>query len=360
MKPGPEHGGNVYAAARASGRQVRAFIDFSASINPLGPSPAALRAVRAAGAMIIHYPDPDCVELRETLAIRHNLRPEEFLIGNGSTELIHLLPKALRLRRAVIVGPAFSEYATAVKAYGGQVFPIHANRSDGYRPPLKEAMAALVPSRADAIFLCNPNSPTGQGVRREGIEALLRVAARQNIWVILDETFIEYCADRAVPAWVHRYPRLVVLRSFTKFYALPGLRVGYLVAQAPVIRSLKKELPPWSVNTLAQAAALAALKDRQHARRTLAFMNRERVRFAKRLTTIPGVTVFPSTANFLLVELPSNRSGPEVTRILRQQRLLIRDCSTVPGLSRRTIRVAVRLPGENDRLVVALKTELGD
>lgn len=359
MKPGPEHGGNVYAAARESGRRVRDFIDFSASINPLGPSPAALRAVRVASSTIIHYPDPDCVEFRTALALRHGLRPEELLIGNGSTELIHLLPKVLRIGRAVIVGPAFSEYAKAVKASGGLVFPIHAKRSDGYRPPLAAALAALVPSRADAIFLCNPNSPTGQGVRREAFKALLRAAARRGVWVILDETFVEYCADRTVLTCVHRYSRLVVLRSFTKFYALPGLRIGYLVAQEPVIQRLKKELPPWSVNTLAQAAALAALKDRHHARRTLAFMNDERRRFAKSLTAISGVTVFPSAANFLLVELPPGRSGPEVAGILRRQGLLIRDCSRVPGLSQRTIRVAVRLPGQNDRLVRALRALIG-
>ena len=359
MKPGPKHGGNVYAAARASGRRVRDLIDFSASINPLGPSPAALRAVRAAGSTIIHYPDPDCVELRKRLARRHSLHPEEFLVGNGSTELIHLLPRVLRIRRAVIVGPAFSEYAKAVKAYGGLVFSIHAKRSDGYRPPLDEVLAAVASSRADSIFLCNPNSPTGQGIRRKELEALLRATARRGVWVILDETFIEYCADRAVPAWVRRCPRLVVLRSFTKFYALPGLRVGYLVAREPVIGRLKKELPPWSVNALAQAGALAALKDRHHARRSLGFMNRERLRFAKSLAAIPGVTVFPSVANFLLVELPRGCPGSAVTRTIRRRGLLIRDCSTVPGLSRRTIRVAVRLSGENDRLVRALRALIG-
>jgi len=359
MKPGPEHGGNVHAAARESGQRVGDLIDFSASINPLGPSAAAMRAVRAASSSIIHYPDPECVEIRKTLARRHRLSPEEFLIGNGSTELIHLLPRVLRIRRAVIVGPAFSEYAKAVTAHGGRAFPIHAMRSEGYRPPLDEALAALAPRRADAIFLCNPNSPTGQAVCREAIEALLRGVARRDLWVILDETFVEYCADRSVLASAHRCPRLVVLRSFTKFYALPGLRIGYLVAREPVIRRLKHELPSWSVNTLAQAGAIAALKDRHHARRSLAFIKGERHRFAKSLATIPEITVFPSAANFLLVELPPGRSGPEVTKILCRQGLLIRDCSMVPGLSRRTIRVAIRLPGQNDRLVRALRALIG-
>jgi threonine-phosphate decarboxylase len=355
MSGGDRHGGNVHAAARATGRRVRDLIDFSASINPLGPPPAALHAVSMARAGLVHYPDPDCVALRLALARRHGLEPAQILVGNGSTELIHVLPRALGVRRAVIVGPTFSEYASAVRAHGGQVFRVNAHRSEDYRPPVEAALAALASRRADALVLCNPNSPTGQELSREATGALLRTASRLSVWTILDETFIEYCPERSVLASVIRHPRLVVLRSFTKFYSLPGLRIGYLVAQEPVIRRLKRALPPWSVNTAAQAAGLAVLRDRRYARTSLAFMRRERPRFGGKLASIPGVTVFPSAANFLLVELPRDYSGREVSRLACQRRLLIRDCSTVPGLSRRTIRVAVRLPAQNDRLVRALR-----
>jgi len=355
---GPDrHGGDVHAAARELRRPVSRLLDFSASINPLGPSKRVLRAAAGALSFACHYPDPTCHDLVTALASRWKLDPSHFLIGNGSSELLHLLPRALAIRRALILGPTFSEYARAVTAQGGRVSYFHATRKDGYQVPLVQALKALraCRSKVDALFLCNPNSPTGQAIEPEEVLALVETASRQVAWTVVDESFVEYCEGHSVLGSVARAPRLVVVRSFTKFYALPGLRIGYLVAAGETAARLRRLQPPWAVNVLAQAAAQAALEDQRHAQRSLAFMHRERTRLAKALRVIPGLHVFPSAANFLLVELPPPMPAAHVTQTLREQGLLIRDCSAIPGLTERTIRITVRTTAENRRLVTALR-----
>jgi threonine-phosphate decarboxylase len=350
----PRHGGNVHAAARASGRRLEQLIDFSASINPLGPSPSALRAILNALPHLVHYPDPDCTELLEALATRWRLTPDRLVIGNGSSELIQWLPRALSIRHALIVGPTFSEYERSVLRAGGSATSIDAGRADGYRPPLDAALD-MIRRKFDAVFLCNPNSPTGQAVGTTDLRRLVEAASDVGLWVVLDETFIDYCEARSLLRRVARFPRLLVLRSFTKFYALPGLRIGYAAGSKEAITRIRALLPPWSVNHLAQTAALAALRDRRHVRASLAFMQRERPQLARSLSALPGVTVYPSAANFLLMELPPFLSAADCTGALASQGLLVRDCSAVPGLNDRTVRVAVRVPAHNRRLVAALR-----
>ncbi|MEW6544992.1 MAG: threonine-phosphate decarboxylase CobD [Nitrospirota bacterium] len=360
MRSGPEHGGNVYGAARRTGRSLDRLVDFSASINPLGPSPKSLRAISDSLPRVVHYPDPDCVLLRNALARRWRVAPDRIVIGNGSSELITLIPLALPITRAVILGPTFAEYERAVLLAGGAVEFLHASRRDGYRPPIELLRGRLEEGRPiDALFLCNPNSPTGQALSVRSVRQVLEAAEKRKVWTVLDETFVEYCADRSVLPLLARYPHCLVLRSFTKFYALPGLRLGYLVGPAQVVARVKSRQPPWSVNVLAQAAALAALRDRRHATASRSFMVRERAVFARDLAALPGVTVFPSPANFLLVELPAGFIAKSVVRRLAKGGLLVRDCSNVPGLNGRTIRLAVRRPEQNRRLVRALKLALG-
>ena len=356
------HGGDVYAAARNLQRDVHDLLDFSASINPLGPSPAVLRIFANAGDLLRHYPDPACWEVRQALA-DHWQRPlESFLVGNGSTELIYLLPEALRIRHLLVVGPTFSEYAAAMRRSGGRVSMIMADRSEAYRPPLERVLASISESgRAvagrrgiDAVLLCNPNSPTGSACDAEAVLKVARSAARNGLWCIVDETFAEYCAGVSILS--QRLPaRTIVLRSFTKFYGLPGLRIGYAAADKVMIERMSGLQPPWSVNMLAQRAAVATLGDVQHADRSLKLMDRERKRLLKMLAGLPGCTLFPSMANFILMELPAGQQAADMEAALRNQGMLIRDCSQVPGLNKRSIRMAVRTRPENERLVRALK-----
>ncbi len=358
VRHAPVHGGNVHAAARELRRSIGSILDFSASINPLGVSPQALRVLRESAELVQHYPDPECVGLKRAIQRRWKVAPNCVVVGNGSTELIDIIPRALSFRSALILGPTYAEYAQAVGRAGGRISLVLAEREAEYRPPLEQVMRRLSKrgggSAVDAIFLCHPNSPTGRPCRPQELHALFAAADRHGSWVVVDESFIEYCDRLTCLPHVRRYSRLIILRSFTKFYGLPGLRIGYSVSSPPVAALLRRYQPPWSVNALAQRAAEAAIGDAGHARRCVAYVQKERTRVAARLASIDGLTAIPSSANFLLIELPSPLRSPAVTAQLRRQGLLVRDCSSIEGCTARMIRVAVRARRDNDRLLAAL------
>ena len=352
----PTHGGNVYKVAHERHIPVDRIVDFSANINPLGPPAVVRRAIRLALKQIVHYPDPDCRQLRQALAQQCGVDPDMILVGNGSTELIHLVPRALAIKSALIIGPTFEEYARALMDAGGTVQYVHARREDRFRPPVKEILRELSVKRTsiDAVFLCNPNNPTGQVFTKPAMRELADAMERRQSWLIVDEAFIDYCQEQSAVSMLKDHPRMVVLRSLTKFYAMPGLRIGYLLGASKVVDQLKERQPPWSVNSLAQEVSCAILRDHAYAIKSRACMEKERSRFIKGLRSLPGVRIYPSAANFVLIELPAWTSAGMTADRLASRRLLVRDCSSLPGLSAYMIRVAVRTGKENRRLLTAL------
>ena len=357
----PIHGGNVYKVAREQRIPVGRILDFSASINPLGPPATGLRAIRAALKQIVHYPDPDCWQLTQELAQQCAVDPDMILAGNGSTELIHLLPRALRITSTLVMGPTFEEYAHALTEAGSSVQYVHATHAEQFRPPLNETLRQLSGkrSRFDAVFLCNPNNPTGQVMNRLAVRELAEAVERQHGWLIVDEAFIDYCPAQSVMSMLREYPRMMVLRSLTKFYAMPGLRIGYLVGASEVMERVKDCQPPWSVNSLAQEISLAVLRDHAYATTSRTFMKGERSRLMRGLRHLSGLCCYPSAANFVLIELPVSTCAAEVTARLAAKRILVRDCSTMPGLTSQMIRVAVKTEKDNRRLLAALGSCVG-
>ena len=359
----PLHGGNVHAAARELGRPLESLRDFSASINPLGLSSRAARVLSHAVSLVGHYPDPECTSLKQAIQRRWRLASGRIVVGNGATELIDLIPRALSMRSALILGPTYEEYARAVELAGGRTSMVMARRDENFRPPLEAITRRLAVQRHgktdfDAVFLCHPNNPTGQPCHRQDLRELLDIADAAGIWVVVDESFIEYCERLTCIPYLPRYSRLIVLRSFTKFYGLPGLRIGYSLSSGDVAACLSRCQPPWTVNALAQLAAEAAMTDVRHAQRSRAYVEKERKRIAAELTSIAGVTVIPSAANFLFIELPGSFRSSTITAALRRQGMLIRDCSRWVGCSERMVRIAVRRRQDNTRLLAALKTWL--
>lgn len=357
------HGGDVYAAARELGRDSSEILDFSASINPLGPSPLVWKAITTSRHLLNHYPDSDCWDLRQALATFWGIDPEQIVVGNGSTELIDALPRALGIHRLLVVQPTFSEYAAAMVRAGGQTAALYADRRDQYALPIDRLCHVIETGRSDGrsidgIVLCHPNSPTGQACSADDIARLANAAHRRDLWLVIDEAFADYCPDRSVLPHAASWPHVVVLRSMTKFYALPGLRVGYAVATRTTAQRLHRQLPPWSVSAMGQVAALAAVNDAVHAQKSLRFMARERERLRMLLMALPGCVVMPTYANYFLVELPRGWHAHDITQQLRSRGLLIRDCSSVPGTNSRSIRLAVRTVQENDRLIRTLSRQL--
>ena len=351
--PAPVHGGDVGAAAARWGLAPDDIVDFSANISPFGPPPGALAAARAALAAADRYPEPYAVTLRACLGARHGVPQGAVLVSNGATEAIHLLLRPAAGRRVALPVPGFAEYGRAARAVGAAVVAI-----DGLAPAGLSA-AGLVSlgeglAPGDAMFICNPHNPTGRLLSPGEVLAVVRAT---RAMVIVDEAFIDLTGPGEAGSVVGRvldYDNLVVVRSLTKFYAMPGLRSGYAVARPELVAALDAVRDPWSVSAPAQAAAAAALDDGPYAERVRRWVAVERDFLSAELARLPDYTVEPPAANFILVRAPEpawalqDRLGP--------RGILIRDCRSFAGLSERHLRVAVRTRAENLRLLAALRS----
>lgn len=349
------HGGNIARAAREYGIPEKDFIDFSASINPLGPSPTVYKAITEELWRITHYPDPDCGQLPAMLARHLGVGKENLSLGNGGAELIFTLPRALRIKSALVAAPTFSEYAEAVKASGGAVEYFSLGREiEGIQHSL---------TGVDAIFICNPNNPTGVVQDRSFLMPLIDWAEKAGVFVIVDEAFMDFVQDRREISLMSEAccrSRLVVLYSMTKFFGIPGLRLGAAVANPETTAMLKKSKDPWSVNVLACAAGQAALRDKKHMEDTLRIVREERSYLFSELSSIPGVKPLPSAANFLLIDISGTGLTPgTLVEKMGRWGILVRNCSNFHGLEIPCIRVAVRNRDQNQTLLKVLKRVIG-
>ncbi len=353
------HGGDRLRMAAVSGRDPATLLDFSVNIRPEG-APEFLRAalLRAASALTA-YPSPHAEEALDAAARRHGLPASRFAFGNGSNELIHALARALKKRGTTVVSiiePAFGEYALACRLAGLDVRPVRGGivrDADGGAALL--AGLAEAPA-GSAVFFANPGNPSG--LFRTADECLALAAARPDLLWIVDEAFIEYAGPEADTSILRRMPANgVVLRSLTKFHALPGVRLGYLAASDEVAAAVRAELPAWNVNIFALRAAVAALDDvSDFAERTRAENAERRSDLVAALSALPGVDVFPSAANYVLFRWIG--APPDLYRALLQRfGIAVRDCSNYSGLEDGTwFRVAVRFPEDHRRLADALRT----
>ena len=319
------HGGRLFAIARERGWDWRDILDFSASINPLGPSPKAIEAIHAAVDEIAHYPESHPQELTLALANAWSVKDDEILLGNGATELIHFLAAVFRDQQTTLCAPVFSEFH--------RVFP-------------QAAISKTWPEFGLTV-ISRPVNPTGE---LPPIEDWL---TRTNHMVIVDESFIDFAEVPSLASLIATRPNLVVLRSLTKFHGIPGLRVGALLAAPNTIAVWKTKRDPWSVNVLAIRAACASLADRQHSWRTLETVRVERAWLMDAVRQL-GVEVNPSTANYLFARLPY--PAARLSDFLEERKILIRDCMGWPGISGDNgIRIAIRTRPDNERLITAWK-----
>jgi threonine-phosphate decarboxylase len=349
------HGGNVDQWARSAGIEAGEILDFSASINPLGPPPSARKAFMKSYEEISRYPDPYAEKLKEALARRHGMTPAEVLVGNGSTQLIYLLCAALRPRTALVVGPAFSEYANALTLAGANIRSFSLSADTGFQFSTARFIAAW-DKGCDIVFLATPNSVTGQLIPRREIEKIADAALIRKSFVVVDEAFIDFVEGESVKTLVRRNPFLIVLRSLTKYYALSGLRLGYLFGEAHRVGQLAAYQEPWSINAPALNVALACLKDESFPTKTERWLERERRFLARRLAALEGFHPLPSQTNFLLVKTKKcGCNGLQLRFFLLGKKILIRACDSFAGLGADYFRIAVRRRKENRRLLAAIE-----
>ncbi|NOY54327.1 MAG: threonine-phosphate decarboxylase [Deltaproteobacteria bacterium] len=346
-----QHGGNLREISKACGIPEEEILDFSASINPLGPPKGALKAILDGMDRLVHYPEIDGMTLRERLAGEGNLSVENVLVGNGSSEFVYLVPRVLSPRRALVPVPSFSDYGRALRLAGCGVvsFPLIAEESFRLDPGrLIDALSEKI----DLLVLCNPNNPTGGLLSAEEVLMVVDAAADRGIIVLCDEAFIDFVPDGSVRHRVKEFPNLLVLRSFTKFYGIPGLRAGAIYGDGVLVRRIGACQEPWTMNRLAGAAVAAALDDAEYRERTLELIDAERAVLVGRLASLPGVRVFPSSANFLLLETSSPMPEPDrLFGALLRAGILVRNCASFSGLGPRFFRIAIRSSEENGLLL---------
>lgn len=352
------HGGEVWEVMSRTSLRKDEILDFSANVNPLGPSPLALESIKNNLDCIPYYPDSDCNLLREAIAkYLGGVSRENVILGNGSTEIIHLFAEVFIERGdlALIPVPTFGEYEKAVRKMGGK--PRYIRLSRDFHIDLGSFLREM--KGAKIIFLCNPNNPTGTLILHDSLSKIVEKAYEEDALVFLDESFIEFVDEEerfSMVSEVKNYPNLFVLRSFTKVFGLAGLRVGYGVAHSEVASLLLRAKVPWNVNCLAQAAAIAALNDDEYLRRTWRLIKDEKVFLLRELRRIRGFKVFPAHANFILINIrDSGFTAAELKERLLKYGVLIRDCSSFRGLDEYYIRVAVRTRWENEKFIKSLK-----
>jgi threonine-phosphate decarboxylase len=336
------HGGDIYTDA--------IDLDFSSNTNPFGTPPAVLEAMRESLTQTEHYPDPFCREAIQAISTGEKVSPEYLILGNGAAELIYSFCTAVTPRKALIPAPSFSEYASALENIGCET--IYHQLSKGKDFMVDESLLdAIDHNKPQAVFLCNPNNPTGRLIPAELLRKIASLCEISGIYLFLDECFLDLAhSELTMVPQVGSYPHLFILKALTKTYALAGIRIGYCIsADSKLLKRISRTVQPWNVSTIAQAAAIQAVKEKAYLQETHKLLNAERNWLSTKLREI-GAEVIPSEANFILFQF-----HPELDQKLRQKGIAIRNCANFTGLGTGWFRIAVRRHDENEKLILAIE-----
>lgn len=348
------HGGNVWRYSEV--------IDFSANINPEGISDAVYSTISHNLHLVVHYPDPDCIELTRVFCQKYNLQPENCLWGNGAAELFYLLFNYLKPNTVHLPVPSFCEYEGAALAANAMIRFWAFDKTNNWNINWLEIVNKA--QKGDLLVITNPNNPTGFLWNRSELIPVIDEAANKGINVLIDEAFIDFLnapGEASFRSDFLKWPNLFICYSLTKFYAIPGLRLGLLLASNQIVSNLKLLKDPWNVNLLAQLAGVAALQDTEF--ETISRINAQKRKqfmvdlIRKNLQPL-GVNYWEPAANFILLELPV--PVKQVEPILNQKGFLIRNCQNFRGLNEYFCRLAIRKEEDNQKLIHVLRQAINE
>lgn len=348
------HGGDVERIAREYGFDPDDILDYSANINPL-PLPDGMGEYIAKNLDVLRrYPDREYLELRNAIAAYEGITAEKIIVGNGATELIYLAVRALRPERVLIPAPSFGDYERAFTGMDTKVnfFPLR--EEDGFELDIESFLTELEKG-CQMIILCNPNNPTGKLINIDKLNRIMLTAEKNGIWVILDETFLEFAPDRKKATALNiikNYNNLFIVKAFTKFFAVPGLRLGYAIADPGLLANVMPYKEPWSVNAFASLLGPWFLKQKGFIKKSREWIMEERPFFIKSLKEVEGLKVFESQANFVLVKLTNpywRVSGLKTA--LEGIGIMIRDAGSFRFLDENYFRLAIRERKKNLKLI---------
>lgn len=348
------HGGNLGRAMEKYSLSLDEIIDFSANINPLGFSSKIREAIIKNLDRLSHYPDPECKEAKKEISAYFKIDYENIILGNGSTELIYLIVQTLKPKKVLIPVPTFCEYERALNNNNVSINFYKLKEKQEYLVSMDEIIPQL--AGIDLVFLCNPNNPIGTFLPKKEMLTLVKEVQKRKIFLVLDEAFIDLYEEDSLIKEVKNYDHLIILRSLTKFYGLPGLRIGFAASSPKLIKKLEAQKIPWSVNCLAQIAVREMLRDERFISKSKSFLLEEKEFFYQELSNIEGLKVHKPSANFIFIKLLGNITPEQLMDQLAKKGILIRDCSNFRGLERGNfIRVAVRTRKENIKLLKEIK-----
>jgi threonine-phosphate decarboxylase len=345
------HGGNLGEAARVSGRPMESILDFSASVNRSVDVGLFQRWLMESSAAINHYPDPEYYELKKLIARRHGLALDSILLGNGATELLYLAPRAIKTRSGLIFAPAYADYADALTFADAQVARLFLQSQNSFAYDYA-SISQEIRRGYDMVIIGNPNNPTGSVVAVEAMRELMASFPRTTF--VLDESFADFSPGVSIlPALP---PNGIVLRSFTKFFGVPGLRAGFAVAHPDVIRKLAAVKEPWTLNSVAEHVCRRLLEGGMDEGRIQNETEAGREFLLQSLSACDGLELYPSPANYILAHISSKKMTAAELRIvlLKNDGILIRDCGNFEGLDPYWFRVGVRGRGDNEKLASAI------
>lgn len=349
------HGGDIY--------NKKITLDFSVNVNPLGMPPRVQQVLRDSIEYWDRYPDPECRALTRKLGEYHGVGAERIVCGNGAADLIYRLVSAVRPGRALLPAPTFSEYERALLSVHSQVRYVYLKEEQNYQIDVQELSGLM--ETGDMLFLCNPNNPTGLAVKKGQIELLAGVCREKKGFLVLDECFCEFLdqpEEYTFMEKIREHPRVMILRAFTKSYAMAGLRLGYAVCgDIRMAQKLRLTGQPWSVSVPAQEAGAAAVEEKDYLEKTRALIRTEREWMRQRLTEL-RFQVFPSQVNYLLFKDKEEGRHGNLWEHLQRQEILIRDCSNFGGLEAaksspfcRYYRTGIRTRKENEILITGIR-----
>lgn len=366
------HGGNIFQFAHEQRIEPYEVIDFSANINPLGPSQRGLAALEAQLRYISHYPDATNDDVLNTIADTYGMNKNQIVVGNGAAELLYAICRLPGYTGAFVPAPGFSEYKEALEASQIPVRDIYyrPREDDNGKPYFEVPYLALETFSAELkgqdgriiVFLGNPNNPDGTLLDKNHIRTLASMLKDANSLLVIDESFIDFVGndtlqdnEYSMRSLVNEFDNIIVVHSFTKFYAVPGLRIGAAFSNPHIIDQLNTFIPTWSINTLAQAYTQSALNDVEYVKRTKQVLHEEQHYMYNALDAIAGITVYPPSANFILFHIEQEGvTADSINEALKKHNMIVRNCDSYMGLNSQWVRVAIKDHDNNVRLVDTL------
>ena len=376
------HGGNIYKIFRE--KNIKEILDYSSNINPYGIPESLKKRITENLEILERYPDPDYVELREKLAYLNKVDVSNIILGNGATEIIFLFMKVINPKKILIVSPTFGEYERAVKATeiprdivslscSGdnknienkeiEIEYFELKESDDFKLNIGNLKNELE-KKYDLLIICNPNNPTGKFLKLAQTEEILKECNKYDTKLFIDEAFIEFLADGMKESIINteeNKKNLFVTRAFTKFFAIPGLRLGYgMYFDKELEQKISEKKEPWSVNNIAEMAGLTVLDDTEYIEKTLKWITKEKIYMYEKLNEISGIKVYETEVNFITGKIDEKLFSEGLNvKILREkmleQGILIRDASNFKFLDERFFRLAIKDRASNDRVIKAMK-----